>query len=113
MSTVADLCRFLRGLLAGDLFADPGTMRRRRPGRTRRTFPPLRLGVGLGLFHWQAGAHELVGHAGAWGVRVFHDPASGAFVAGTVGQRDDCTWLSDVLDAVHDETHEEIGEEMR
>ena len=37
------------------------------------------------------------------GVRVFHDPVTGAFVAGTVGQRDDCTWLSDVLDAVQEE----------
>jgi hypothetical protein len=36
-------------------------------------------------------------------VRVFHDPVSGAFVAGTVGQRDDCAWLSDVLDAVQEE----------
>jgi hypothetical protein len=59
--------------------------------------------VGLGLFHWQAGSHALVGHAGAWGVRVFHDPATGAFVAGTVGQRNDCTWLGDVLDAVQEE----------
>jgi D-alanyl-D-alanine carboxypeptidase len=103
VSTVADLCRFLRGLLAGELFGDPATAaastRWTHPGH----LPAQRLGVGLGLFHWQAGSHALVGHAGAWGVRVFHDPASGAFVAGTVGQRDDCTWLSDVLDAVQEE----------
>jgi D-alanyl-D-alanine carboxypeptidase len=112
VSTVADLCRFLRGLLAGELFADPRTVAASTTWTHPAHLPPLRLGVGLGLFHWQAGSHELVGHAGAWGVRVFHDPASGAFVAGTVGQRDDCTWLSDVLDAVHEELRDEMQEEM-
>jgi D-alanyl-D-alanine carboxypeptidase len=113
VSTVADLCRFLRGLLAGELFGDPRTIAASTTWTHPAHLPPLRLGVGLGLFHWQAGSHELVGHAGAWGVRVFHDPASGAFVAGTVGQRDDCTWLSDVLDAVHDELRDEMQEDLR
>jgi D-alanyl-D-alanine carboxypeptidase len=103
VSTVADLCRFLRGLLAGELFDDPATTKAATTWTRPAQLPPQRVGVGLGLFHWQAGSHELVGHAGAWGVRVFHDPVSGAFVAGTVGQRDDCTWLSDVLDAVQEE----------
>ncbi len=103
VSTVADLCRFLRGRLAGELFDDPKTTAASTAWARPAHLPPQRLGVGLGLLHWQAGAHELVGHAGAWGVRVFHDPVTGAFVAGTVGQRDDCTWLSDVLDAVQEE----------
>jgi D-alanyl-D-alanine carboxypeptidase len=103
VSTVADLCRFLRGLLAGELFDDPTTVEVATTWAHPAHLPPHRLGVGLGLFHWQAGEHALVGHAGAWGVRVFHDPTTGAFVAGTVGQRDDCTWLSDVLDAVQEE----------
>jgi D-alanyl-D-alanine carboxypeptidase len=108
VSTVADLCRFLRGLLTGELSGDPETTDASTTWAHPSHLPPKRLGVGLGLFHWQAGAHALVGHAGAWGVRVFHDPVSGAFVAGTVGQRDDCAWLSDVLDAVHDEMQEEL-----
>jgi D-alanyl-D-alanine carboxypeptidase len=103
VSTVADLCRFLRGLLAGELFDDPTTIEMATTWTYPAHLPPQRLGVGLGLFHWQAGSHALVGHAGAWGVRVFHDPVTGAFVAGTVGQRDDCTWLSDALDAVQEE----------
>jgi D-alanyl-D-alanine carboxypeptidase len=103
VSTVADLCRFLRGLLAGELFDDPTTIEMATTWTHPARLPPQRLGVGLGLFQWQAGSHELVGHAGAWGVRVFHDPVTGTFVAGTVGQRDDCTWLSDVLDAVREE----------
>jgi D-alanyl-D-alanine carboxypeptidase len=103
VSTVADLCRFLRGLLAGELFADPSTAAASTRWIQPSHLPAQRLGVGLGLFHWQAGSHALVGHAGAWGVRVFHDPATGAFVAGTVGQRNDCTWLGDVLDAVQEE----------
>ncbi len=103
VSTVADLCRFLRGRLAGELFDDPATTAASTAWAHPADLPPQRLGVGLGLLHWQAGPHELVGHAGAWGVRVFHEPTSGAFVAGTVGQRDDCAWLSDVLDAVQEE----------
>jgi D-alanyl-D-alanine carboxypeptidase len=103
VSTVADLCRLLQGLLAGELFDDPTTIEMATTWTHPARLPPQRLGVGLGLFHWQAGRHALVGHAGAWGVRVFHDPVTGAFVAGTVGQRDDCTWLGDVLDAVQEE----------
>jgi D-alanyl-D-alanine carboxypeptidase len=103
VSTVADLCRFLRGLLAGELYAQPATIAAAADWITPAALPPQRLGVGLGLFHWQAGRHALVGHAGAWGVRVFHDPVTGAFVAGTVGQQHDCPWLSDVLDAVEEE----------
>jgi CubicO group peptidase (beta-lactamase class C family) len=103
VSTVADLCRFLRGLLAGELYTDPGTIVEAARWIEPPGLPPQRLGVGLGLLHWQAGTRALVGHAGAWGVRVFHDPTTGAYVAGTVGQRDDCTWLSDVLDAVEEE----------
>jgi D-alanyl-D-alanine carboxypeptidase len=108
VSTAADLCGFLRGLLAGSLFDDPRTVAACTQWVHPTHLPPQRLGVGLGLFHWQAGSHALIGHAGAWGVRVFHDPASGAFVAGTVGQRDDCRWLSDVLDAVHAELKEDL-----
>jgi D-alanyl-D-alanine carboxypeptidase len=103
VSTVADLCRFLRGLLAGELYTDPATLAASTRWIQPDGLPPQRLGVGLGLFHWQAGRHALVGHAGAWGVRVFHDPVTGAYVAGTVGQQDDCPWLSDVLDAVQEE----------
>jgi D-alanyl-D-alanine carboxypeptidase len=103
VSTVADLCRFLRGLLRGDLYADPATLAASTCWIHPAGLPPHRLGVGLGLFHWQAGRHALVGHAGAWGVRVFHDPVTGAFVAGSVGQQHDCPWLSDVLDAVEEE----------
>jgi D-alanyl-D-alanine carboxypeptidase len=103
VSTVADLCRFLSGLLDGELYADPTTLAASTTWIHPAGLPPQRLGVGLGLFHWQAGRHALVGHAGAWGVRVFHDPVTGAYVAGTVGQRDDCPWLSDVLDAVEEE----------
>jgi D-alanyl-D-alanine carboxypeptidase len=103
ISTAADLCRFLRGLLAGELFDDPVTIGEMTRWSHPLGCPPERPGVGLGLFRWRAGAHTLIGHAGAWGVRVFHDPVSGAFVAGTVGRRHDCAWLAHLIDAVHQE----------
>ena len=55
VSTVADLCRFLRGLLAGELFDDPTTIEMSTTWAHPAHLPPQRLGVGLGLFHWQAG----------------------------------------------------------
>ena len=45
---------------------------------------PPRRALGLGMFRWDAGRRVVVGHAGAWGVRVFHDPGTDAWVAGTV-----------------------------
>lgn len=64
---------------------------------------PPRRAIGLGLFRWEAGHRVVVGHAGAWGVRVFHDPLTDAWLAGTVNERDEGAWVAEIFDAVEDE----------
>ena len=102
VSTVADLLRFLEALL------DPGSglMSERYP-LTEWTMPdgltPPRRAIGLGLFRWDVGHRVVVGHAGAWGVRVFHDPLTDAWLAGTVNERDEGAWVAEIFDAVEDE----------
>ncbi len=103
VSTIADLCRFLRALLAGDLHHERATTASMAHFVTPAGLTEPFDGVGLGLLRWRAGRRTVVGHAGAWGVRCFHDPSSGAYVTGTVLQRDPCDWLSDAFDAVDDE----------
>ena len=102
VSTVGDLIRFLRAVL------DPtsGLLDESCP-LTQWSVPPglssPRREMGLGIFRWEAGRRVVVGHAGAWGVRVFHDPTTDAWLAGTVNERNDCTWMAEVFDAVEEE----------
>ncbi len=102
VSTVGDLIRFLQAVLdpAAELVSAtcPLTQWSHPVGLTAP-----RRAMGLGIFRWDAGRRVVVGHAGAWGVRVFHDPATDAWVAGTVNERNDCTWMAEVFDSVEDE----------
>ncbi|MEY4175020.1 MAG: hypothetical protein RI900_2185 [Actinomycetota bacterium] len=101
VSTVADLCRFLRAVVDGELQRDGSERLDARWVTPAGTTPP-REAIGLGLFRWIAGRRAVVGHAGAWGVRVFHDPRTGAYLAGTVNQRDDAHWMADIFDLVEE-----------
>jgi D-alanyl-D-alanine carboxypeptidase len=103
VSTAADLSRFLQALLGGELHRTPTSAAAVRDWRTPPGLTPPRVGIGLGLLHVTAGRRSVIGHSGAWGVRVFHDPASGAYLTGTVGQPDSGAWMADVFDAVDDE----------
>lgn len=102
VSTVADLCRFLRGLLGGELHDADVTAARQEWAEPVGLRDPF-LGIGLGLLRWTSGGRSVVGHAGAWGGQAFHDPVTGAFVAGTVGGHADAGWLAPVFDAIEDE----------
>lgn len=103
VATVADLARFLRALLAGELFDRHATLAaltdwRRPPGLDQR-----RDAVGLGVQRWRMPWPEgAVGHAGSWGTRVFTDPRTGAVVAGSVNCSDRGDWLAELLDAAQE-----------
>jgi D-alanyl-D-alanine carboxypeptidase len=102
VSTVRDLCRFLDGLLSGALFSRPGTLAAMTEWVTPAGLAPPRMALGLGLQAWASPASGavMIGHAGAWGARLWRDPRTGATVAGTVNQRDPGTWAFEVLDEV-------------
>jgi len=102
ISTVGDLCRFLDGLLAGALFSRPSTLDAMTTWTTPPGLAPPRVGIGLGLQQWASPSSGTVGigHAGAWGARLWRDPRTGATVAGTVNQGDPGLWAFEVLDEV-------------
>jgi D-alanyl-D-alanine carboxypeptidase len=89
ITTSADLVRFLRALLAGELFDRPGTL------ATMMTFvdAPLpeqgQTQYGLGLAHFQFGDLDLVGHYGGtagFDGFMLQDTATGMVFAGSVNE---------------------------
>lgn len=93
VSTTGDLLTFHRALLAGALFADPGTVATLTERRNRlRNLPMLRYGLGTMVFTvnrlMTAGRRPLtlVGHSGATGTWLFHCPELDLHLAGTVDQ---------------------------
>ncbi|MEQ1700966.1 MAG: serine hydrolase domain-containing protein [Ilumatobacteraceae bacterium] len=102
VSTVRDVIRFLQAVLdPTSALLDDSCRLTQWSTPTGLTSP--RREVGLGLFRWEAGGRVVVGHAGAWGVRVFHDPLTDAWLAGTVNERNDGAWMTEVFDAVEEE----------
>jgi CubicO group peptidase (beta-lactamase class C family) len=102
-STVRDLLRFLRGLVAGGLFDEPATpaLMQRRWNRfglpldaaaLRSPGWPIEYGLGMMRFRLPRflapfhAAPAVVGHAGSTGSWLFHCPDLDALLAGTVDQ---------------------------
>ncbi|MFP3715180.1 serine hydrolase domain-containing protein [Puerhibacterium sp. TATVAM-FAB25] len=93
VSTTDDLLAFQRALLAGELFARPGTtaLLTERANRLRN-IPVVRYGLGTMTFRvgrlTGAGRRPvtLVGHSGATGTWLFHCPELDLHLAGTVDQ---------------------------
>jgi D-alanyl-D-alanine carboxypeptidase len=92
-STTADLLRFNRALLAGDLFDDPATVDTLTERRNvLRNAIPLRYGVGTMIFGVnRLGAPgrrpmTLVGHSGSTGTWLFHCPEMDVHLVGTIDQ---------------------------
>lgn len=104
VSTVDDLCRLLDGLLTGRCFTDPATVGAMTAWVHPAGLTPPRVDVGLGPQRWAGPSGvPVVGHAGAWGTRLWRDPGTGATVAGTVNRRDDGAWAFALLDATRAE----------
>jgi CubicO group peptidase (beta-lactamase class C family) len=103
ISTAHDLCRFLDGLLAGALFRERSTLDAMTAWIAPPGLAPPRVAIGLGLQQWKSPVSGSlgIGHAGAWGARLWRDPRTGATVAGTVNQSDPGLWAFEVLDEAH------------
>ena len=98
VSTAADLLRLVRGTVAGTCLASPrATAAMLDPTQPAGLAPP-RVAMGLGVQYHRVGDRRVVGHGGAWGVRMFIDPATDIAIAATVGRRDDCAWLPALFD---------------
>ena len=89
VTTTADLVRFLRALLAGELFDRPGTL----AIMTSFVDAPLpqegQIQYGLGLARIQFGDMQLIGHYGStagYNGFMLQDTATGAVFAGSINQ---------------------------
>jgi D-alanyl-D-alanine carboxypeptidase len=103
VSTVGDLLRLVRGVAAGTCFGSADTRRLMLSPITPAGLALPRVGIGLGVHHLLLGDRPVVGHAGAWGVRVFLDLSTDIAIASTVGRRDDCVWLPDLFALAEDQ----------
>ena len=87
ISTVADQVAFMRALVTGGVFDDPGTWERMRSGWHRVMFP-IEYGLGVMRYapsRWMnlgATVPEMVGHTGSTATWLFHVPSLDAIVAG-------------------------------
>ena len=102
-STCEDLIRFLRAVVGGRLFRDPGTWRRMRARWRQFSLPldraalrqpgwPIEYGLGVMRFRLPRfltpfrPVPQVVGHTGSTGTWLFHAPEPDLFLAGAVSQ---------------------------
>ncbi len=87
VSTVADQVRFLRALVTGDVFDDPGTWER-MCSRWQRVMFPIEYGLGVMRYapsRWMnlgATVPAVVGHTGSTATWLFHAPSLDVIAAG-------------------------------
>ena len=99
ISTTTDLIAFLRAVVSPESGLVPHPNPLTQFGTPSGLTHP-RLAMGHGMFTWDAGGRPVIGHPGAWGVRVFHDPETDAWLAGTVNQNLECSWMAEIFQAV-------------
>lgn len=101
VSTAAELIRFHRALMRGDLYRSRATLDAMLAWQAPKGLAMPRTGVGLGLFCTQYSSRLLVGHSGHWGVRMQMDPREGIYIAGTLNQsHGPADWHVKLLDSL-------------
>jgi D-alanyl-D-alanine carboxypeptidase len=102
-STCDDLVRFLRGLVSGELFRDPGTWSQMQSQWRPFSFPLDRAAIrqpswpieyGLGVMRFRLPRYltplravpQVVGHTGSTGTWLFHAPEPDLYLVGAVNQ---------------------------
>jgi len=92
VSTMADLGRFYRALLRGQVFARRGTLRAMLaiPATNADDADDARRGdgYGMGIYRLTAASAACWGHDGAWGTFAFHCPALDLTIAASDNQGD-------------------------
>jgi D-alanyl-D-alanine carboxypeptidase len=90
VSNVEDSLKFLKGLMAGNLFAHPATLERMKSWR--RIFFPFQYGLGLmrsqlpKILSPFSANPELVGHSGSTSAFLFYSDIGQIFIFGTLNQ---------------------------
>ena len=103
VTTASDLNKFLQALINGRLFKKAVTLEEML---NWKTYPGLtNTNTGLGIFaekNKKSGT-ILWGHDGAWGSVMYHEPASGIFISGTINQLFGAPagWLDKLFDVLH------------
>ena len=104
VSTAADVVRFLRALIDGQLFRNSETLATMLQWRAFPGINSPRAGVGLGIFAEESGQGRVaLGHSGAYGAKMYVEPESGIYFSGTVNQRTGVSyyWWKEMFEAVH------------
>lgn len=83
VATPADMAAFLRLLLKGALFEQPGSLQAMRTPGVAGAWNDY----GAGLFELEVDGEKLTGHSGFWNTFAFHSPADGVVFAGAVVEK--------------------------
>ena len=102
ITTTADMTTFLRALLAGELFDDPGTLAQMLAYRPAVEAEAFQTGYGLGIALTEVEGRRFVGHlgrtAGYWGFHL-HAPATGYTFSGYMNVEGDLgAFVAPILD---------------
>jgi len=106
VSTAAELNRFFRARLGGELFSDPETLAQMTDWQVIPGMEEYNSGIGLGLFRFKGpGGVDFWAKFGAWGAGMVFDPAVGAYISGTNnGRRDpEKYWSTQIVSALRED----------
>ena len=108
ITTAADAARFADALFSGDVL-DGDSLKTMLDTSAMRDLPcphGCRFEYGLGVFHYDIGGHDLVGHDGSSGAIVVYDRAQGVTIAILTngGEQDIGKFLEAVLDTIDSRT---------
>jgi len=111
VATAAELNRYFRALLEGQLFSDPQTLAEMLDWQVIPGMEENKTGIGLGLFRMRGpDGQDFWVKYGAWGSGMLFDPEAGSYVSGTTnvlfGPRDWWTKIVVVLREARSQTIE-------
>ena len=102
VSTTGDLIRLLLGVEQGACFKSAETRDHMMDWLTPPGIKSPRRAVGRGLFNIDGGIDGLIGHSGAWGGKMFYDPATRVFFGGSANQSQAPNeWFLPLVDVVN------------
>ncbi|MBW2369821.1 MAG: beta-lactamase family protein [Deltaproteobacteria bacterium] len=106
VTTAGELNTFLYALLNGKLFKKTDTLKEMIAWRTFKGLSGLENKTGLGIFCKENKEKGTVlwGHGGAWGGVMYHEPAGGIYISGTVNQLFGVPagWLDNLIETLKD-----------
>jgi len=88
VSTASELNRYFKALLKGKLFSKPETLIEMIDWQVMPGMNEHETGIGMGLVRYRGmDGHDIWAKFGAWGAGMVFDPATGAYISGTLNGR--------------------------